>query len=645
MRNPETPREDQVVDLYFKIAPSFSYTSVAVYYTDDGSTPGGSKGIPLPGTMVLLSYGPDIRVNFLYNEPEGVSGVDWWHAQAPYFTRDYGERIRYKVGAWETGLPEVFAGAGTVYEYTNKIAWPGAGSGSPTPDEGYPPVHFWKEEGVAGNNYINVMLDQNGSLYDVYYPSAGCVYGMGTKNEGYSDGPDTFPAGLPVDERGQMNLNQAMPGLRVDGVTYWLSNEDGGDYADITQSYVTDTNVIETSQRLVAGGNDILVQQYDFSPKGITFPTDDGAQPNRGLHVKRIVLTNNGATAKTVNFYWHTDFALNGGDSYDGTFKDTARGAIVGYDNTQRWTSASGEYNPTTTGDYNKDVSVYLAAAVRLSDAVGGSSGTPATDFWSDTSSDQGIGWVGMQVELPVGVAKEIGVLVVGGFDNVAGATGTYDYYMDGAIDWFHTQNLAALQSTTETYWTDWLASGVTVDTPDDDYDAIFKRGLLGTALHLDGKNGGIIAGMHNGAYPFVWPRDAAWAAITLARTGHIAEAKRIFDFLRDIAFRDNEAGGAPFFGGKGFWKQKYTTDGYTVWGSPQVDETSCYPWGVRFIHDITDDLSFLEDHYTEVWEAAIASSHDSTVDSRLRYEEAVDLVYSMNLWEDSFDVFNYSNA
>ncbi len=643
MRNPETPREGETVDLYIKIGPSFSYTSVAVYYTDDGSTPNGSKGIPSAGTMVLLNYGPDIRVTFLYNEPEGVPGVDWWHAQSPYFTRDYGDRIRYKIGAWDNdtpGSPEVFAGAGTAYEYTNKIAWPGAGSGSPNPDEGYPPIHFWKEEAVTGNNYINVMIDQNGSLYDVYYPSAGCVNGMGTKNEGYVDGPDTFPPLLGPDERGQMNLNQATAGLRVDGTTYWLSNVAGLDYADASQSYVADTNVIETSQRLVADGNDIHVQQYDFAPGGVTFPNDDGGAPNRGLHVKRVVLTNNGIVAKAVDFYFYADYALNGGDNFDGTFTDAARGTMVAYDNTHRFTSGSGEYNPTTFGDYEKDVSVYMGASMKLVDSVGGGGGLPAGDFWSDTSSDEGLGWIGLRVELPAGAAKEIDLLMVGGFDETAGATGTYDYSMDNAVDWFLAGNMSEIQSATEGYWQAWLADGVTIDFPDDRYDETFRRSLLATALHLDGRNGGIIAGMHNGAYPFVWPRDAAWAAITLARAGHVADAENIYAFLRDVAYRDIEG-----WGREGFWKQKYSTDGYTIWATPQVDETSCYPWGVRYIYDVVGHVQFLADHYDGVYEAAIASSQDSTFDSRLRYEEAVDLVYSMNLWEDSFDVFNYSNA
>ena len=70
-------------------------------------------------------------------------------------------------------------------------------------------------------------------------------------------------------------------------------------------------------------------------------------------------------------------------------------------------------------------------------------------------------------------------------------------------------------------------------------------------------------------------------------------------------------------WGREGFWKQKYTTDGYTVWAAPQVDETSCYPWGVKYVYDVTGDLAFLEDHYDEVYEAALASSQDSTFSSQ----------------------------
>lgn len=642
-REPLQPREDETVKAYIKTGPSFSYTSVAVYYTVDGSTPNGTKGVGQVGTLVLLGFGPGAPVNFLYNEPLVGGTDDWWEAQFPAFVSAYGSTIKYKIGVWDNkdpGSPEVFANGGQVYAWTTKLAWPGAGAPDPNPGVGYPPYYSWKEEGVVGNNYINVQLDQNGAVYDIYYPSAGCVQGMGTKNEGYADGLDTFPPLLPLDSRGQMNLNQAFGGIRVDGTTYWLTNEDGVGYADVAQAYVPGTNVIQTTQRLTAQGRNIRVEQHDFSPKGIGFPTDDGGNPNRGIYVKRYVLTNEGPSAETVNFYFYADHALNGGDGYDYVYTDAARGAMIGRDNTQRFTSASGEYNPTTIGDYNKNVSVYLATAMKLVGSVGGAGGTPATDFWSDSSSDTDRGWLGLQVDLPVGVSREIDVAFIGGFDTFAGATGTYDYQMDGPVDWFLAGNMAAVQAQTEAYWQDWLADGVVIDTPDDTYDELFARGLLATALHLDGKNGGVIAGMHNGAYPFVWPRDAVWAAVTLDRTGHTAEAAEVYRFLRDIAYRAEEEPGR-----KSWWYQKYTTDGYIVWSAPQVDETSVFPWGALFHYQVTGDLDFLDDHYHTVWESGRAMSEDSSLDTDIYYNDATNLMYSNNLWEDSFDEFIYSNA
>ncbi|MCP4593035.1 MAG: hypothetical protein GY842_20060, partial [bacterium] len=653
MREPEVPRADEAVDLWVHIGYSFYYTDVAVYYTTDGSEPAGALGVGTGTTSVLTSAGSD--VTFIRNEPHSPDNIDWWQTTLPLAARPGGTAVKYKISAWHSGGGiEVFANntgcadnvcddpanTPTLFEYTVKLDWPGKGHPYLGYGVGYPPVSFWKEEGVVGNGYMNVMLDQNGTVYDVYYPSAGCVHGMGTKNEGYSDGLDTFPPGLPSDSRGQMNLNQAMGGIGVNGLTYWLSNEYANGYSDVTQAYVSATNVIETSARLTANGNNILVQQYDFCPAGISFPVDDGAAPNRGLYVKRYILTNNGAAAKTVGFYFYSDYALNGGDGYDGMFTDTARGAMVAYDRTQRYTSASGEYNPTTTGDYDKDVSVYLATSMKLLGTVGGSGGTAATDFWSDTSGDTDRGWIGLAVELPVGVAKEIDVIFVGGFDDFSGATSTYDYQMDNAVDWFLAGNMSSAQTTTETYWTNWLAQGVILDTPDDEYDALFKRSLLGTALHLDGENGGVIAGMHNGAYPFVWPRDAVWAAVTLDRTGHVADAANIYRFLRDVAYRADEEPGR-----KGWWYQKYTTDGYIVWNSPQVDETSVYPWGAYYHYLIEGDVQFLADNYTTVYEAARASSEDSNIDARMYYDDPVQLMYSNNLWEDSWGDFLYSNA
>jgi GH15 family glucan-1,4-alpha-glucosidase len=650
-REPELPREDEIVDLWVKVGPSFTYNFVSIYFTLDGSDPVGSNGTAgNPTTSVLNSNTGGI--NFVRNQPNGFGGNDdWWKATVPATaqsldTRTYGRVIKYRVAARDNDGPEVFVGGGpgTVFTWANKLAWPGQGSAFVNHTVGYPPVWNWKEEAVVGNNNINVQLDQNGSVYDIYYPSAGTVQGISTKNEGYVDGVDTFPAGLPLGFRGQMHLNQAFAGIRVDDKTYWLTNQTGADFTDLAQAYLPGTNTVQTTQRLIAAGNNITVQQVDFAPKGIAFPNTDAAQPNKGIYVKRLILTNNGATAEDVNVYFYYDPALNGGDNFDGLFTDPARGALVAFDNTQRLAGNVGEYNPTTFANYDKNVSVYLAAVMKVCSSLGSATGTPAVDFSRDTSNDSGQGWVGAKVSLNPGQTREVNIAFVGGFDNFAGAAGTYAFQMDGPIDWFQSTSMAAIQTTTDTYWTNWLNSGVTVDLPETAWETLFNRGLLTTALHLDEKNGGVIAGYHNGAYPFVWPRDAVYAAVTLARTAHTSKAREVYRFLRDICYRDSQTFTTGYTG-RAFWYQKYTTDGYRVWTAPQVDETAVYPWGIKFQYDVEGDLSFLQSHYLTVYEAGLASSEDSTIDSRLRYEDSVNLMYANNVWEDSFDVFIYSNA
>ena len=70
------------------------------------------------------------------------------------------------------------------------------------------------EEAVVGNGFMTVMLDQNGSLYDIYFPSVGIRSGNDTANEGYR-GPQNWPACPSLDDEanGQMNLIAAMGGI------------------------------------------------------------------------------------------------------------------------------------------------------------------------------------------------------------------------------------------------------------------------------------------------------------------------------------------------------------------------------------------------------------------------------------------------
>jgi GH15 family glucan-1,4-alpha-glucosidase len=336
-------------------------------------------------------------------------------------------------------------------------------------------------------------------------------------------------------------------------------------------------------------------------------------------------------------------------------FIDPVRGAMVAYDNTGRTVTGTGvgfappnEYNPTTDAGYQKNKSVYLASAMKLA-GIGGGIEAAAADSWRDTSSDDGQGWIGLRVTLQPGVTREVDVLMAGAVDDFAGATGTYAFKLQNAVQWFYTTNMDAVQSATDAYWSNWVNSGTWVDTPDDRYDTLLKRGLLATALHCDAVNGGVIAGFHNGAYPYVWPRDAVYAAITLARTGHLAEAENVYRWMKEVTFRSFEP-----WGRKGFWKQKYSTDGYVIWGAPQIDETAVFPWGVWFQYRMTGDPALLNRYVEQVRDAVESCTRTSGADpTRLNLTSAYPgapagfpgLMYSNNVWEDSYAPFIYSNA
>ncbi|MCK6455899.1 MAG: hypothetical protein L6Q92_05145 [Phycisphaerae bacterium] len=640
-REPEIPREDDAVTIYFRVSFQFTYDRVAVYFTTDGSEPNGLFGVGSGTTQVHSTFNG--LVTFVRNESTMEGVRDWWKTTLPISARVFGQTIRYKLGAWSTGGGgEIQANGGNPYAYTNKLAWPGAGAGAPNPQEGYPSVYFWKEEALIGNQYINVMLDQNGTVFDMFYPGAGAHYGVGTRNEGYAGGNDTFPAF--TSGRGQMHVNQLMCGIRVDGLTHWLNNPNAVSFDQITQSYTANSNTVQTSARLFAGGNDILVQQYDFCPAGIEFPLTLDNVSNRGIYIKRFILTNQSAVAKTVNFYAYGDFAINGGDGSDAMYQDTgaAHGAMIAYDNAGGSANSRGEYNPTFFADYAKEVSIFFGAALKRCNAVGSAAGTPATDSWRDTSADNGQGWIGLQVTLPPGTPVEIDLAVAGGFtpDDLDGQVG--DRQVRPVFDWFFAQSMAGVQSATDAYWQAWLSNGVTVDLPDDRFDEVFVRGLLATALHVDGEHGALVAGYHNGAYPFCWPRDAVYGAVCLARTGHLAEAAGVYAWMRDTCYRDPE----PW--GRGFWKQKYTTNGYTIWSAPQIDETAVFPWGVYYQFLVTGDASWLSSHYATVKEAAItmsSSPSDPGLLPFLNYNATERLMWSNNVWEDSYGFFIYSNA
>jgi len=551
---------------------------------------------------------------------------------------------------------------GSNYTYTTyAMPWPGFGY----PSDPASNIHHWKEEAVIGNGYINVMLDQNGALYDIYYPSVGNRHGVGCANEGYR-GPEQYPNCPSLDQEadGQMNMIAGMGGIAIgaNGTNnmYWLKNTKGTDYQSVTQQWDSDSvNVVVTSNSFVAASNSIQVIQYDFCPATNALPiVTDGTRTNYGVYIKRFLLTNNQVATNTVDFYYDANFNINGGNVnntmyWERTVGGTNYNAMVAYNNTHVDVSLSNggclpngyttQYCPPFAFDWIKNSSIYFATAMKLVTNTVTGAGAPADGSWRDlTATDNQEGWLGKRITLAPGVTNEVDVMIVGCWDDFAGATETYNFWGHPMITWFYTNNMATAQAATETYWSNWLGAGVTANFPSAAYNTLFKRALLVTALHLDAVTGSIIAGMHNGAYPFVWPRDGIYVSITLDRTGHTNEAAAFYRWLGNTAFR----GADCVDGGLGLFAQKYTTDGTQVWNNAQVDETASVPWGLYYHYLATGDGSFLTNNWNLAFTSANASSETGCSNSADEFFDAANnLMSTWNVWEETKGEHLYSNA
>jgi glucoamylase len=113
----------------------------------------------------------------------------------------------------------------------------------------------------------------------------------------------------------------------------------------------------------------------------------------------------------------------------------------------------------------------------------------------------------------------------------------------------------------------DWLSSG-TVPGSSAAQRALATRALLDLRLAVR-PNGAVVAGWSAG-WEYVWPRDASWAAVALAGTGHAGQAYQVLRFLQREQPRD------------GIWAARYWPDGsgpVLDGRAPELDAVGWVPW------------------------------------------------------------------
>jgi len=200
------------------------------------------------------------------------------------------------------------------------------------------------------------------------------------------------------------------------------------------------------------------------------------------------------------------------------------------------------------------------------------------------------------------------------------------------------------IMRTAHDYWRAWLKTNErSYADLSDAHIELFHTSLLAVRAHVD-KDGGIVASLDSDmlqygldTYSYIWPRDAAFAAMALDAAGDTNVARRFFEFCRNTIDTD------------GYFMHKYLPDGsvgsswhpwvdHEIFQLPiQEDETAIVVYAARehFMH--SRDLEFLESIFNPLIEKA--------ADFLTHYcDEATGLpAPSYDLWEEHHGISTFT--
>ena len=231
----------------------------------------------------------------------------------------------------------------------------------------------------------------------------------------------------------------------------------------------------------------------------------------------------------------------------------------------------------------------------------------------------------------------------------------SHDYWIVAASSQFEAEKLHkklindgvdARMSATRLFWKDWLSvSSAKLTHIDNKLLPFVKKSLMIIKTHID-KRGGIIASCDSSIYnygrdyySYVWPRDGAYIIRPLIRLGHTEEAKKFYEFCRDVLTDD------------GYLMHKYQPDRSigSTWHpllqdgkkelAIQEDETAIILTSLgEFFHQ-TEDSDFIEGLYDSLIKPA-ADFICSYIDPVTKLPHA-----SYDLWEEKFATHTYTTA
>ena len=385
-------------------------------------------------------------------------------------------------------------------------------------------------------------------------------------------------------------------------------------------------------QIVVGSGADALVGHTVARHErlGVELAFQDLVYNEKNIFLRQVTIKNLADRERPIKIFFGQQFEMYQSRMAHTAYYDPERPAVIHYRNERVFlvnAQLDGRpFSEYTTGVFmseGKEGSHWDAADGRLS-------GNPIEHGRADSV-------LGLAANFAVGETKTVFYWLAVA-DSIAGALALNHYVLN--------RGPGHLIETTVNYWTAWVnrqnfnfhrLSPAVVD--------LFKRSLFLLRAHAN-PNGGIIASsdftnLQQGkdTYNYIWPRDASYAALALARAGDQPVARAFFAFANQVIAEP------------GYLMHKYSPDhslgsSWHPWlrdgqfSLPiQEDETALVLFHLWQYYQISKDLEFIESIYNSLIKRA-ADFLVTFREARTKLPRA-----SYDLWEEKFGSSTFTAA
>ncbi len=405
---------------------------------------------------------------------------------------------------------------------------------------------------VLSNGQLSVALDARGLAHDIYFPHVG-----------YED-----------HVRGHY-IHRL--GAYVDGGMHWFDEDHGW---EIT---------VQCEEKALAS---MIVARHQGLALEITFK--DIVYNEKPVFLRRLSITNKGQAEREIKFFFGHEFEIYKSHGGDTAYFDPAAHAMVHYKGKRVFLMSAildgVPFDDWATGRMN-----FQGKEGTYRDADDGKLSRNAIEHGPADSV------IGLSARYQPGATRTIYYWLAAA-ESIAGAHELNEYVTRKTPE--------HLVKTTSDFWKAWIEAN-----PRDFRDlapehvSLFERSLMYVRAHVD-VDGGILASCDSDmlqwgydTYSYVWPRDAAYAAMALDQAGDTNVAKRFFEFCRTT------------LGNERYFMHKYLPDGslgssWHPWfgeDGPQLpiqeDETAIVVWALARHFAKSRDLEFLESMFNDLVE------------------------------------------